>query len=110
MVSGPLVLWVKPESRPWQKFYLDAGFSGWEELAEADAFLGFDEPDELHEVTESHGLVGKTLGSVEAFDDAGEWGLRIHLADRVIELAPEDPSDLESGARLAIRVSRTEIP
>jgi hypothetical protein len=97
------LLWIKPNNRPWQRFFLDAGFAVWEEWSDDDTTDEFAElADELEELSTT---VGEHLGTV-TFDDTGAVvpTIRIALgARREVRLAPRDPNDTESATFLELR-------
>jgi hypothetical protein len=97
------LLWVKPHERPWQRFFLDAGFAVWEEWSEEDTMSELVElSDEIEELS---ALANERIGTV-TFSALGVVipTIRIALgAVREIRLAPEDPNDIESATVLEVR-------
>lgn len=100
--NGCSILWIKPEGRPWQRFFLDAGRSFWEEWDDETNLSEFEElEDEAHELDSLQGLV---LGKVEAatFGDGGS-ALRIGLGGNgALWLLPLDPRSLDTEALLLV--------
>lgn len=104
--NGCSILWIKPEGRHWQRFFLDAGLAFWEEWDDQTNLSEFAELDD--EMQELASLPGLVLGEIEAaaFGDASS-ALRIALGgDGALWLLPIDPRNLESDALLIITLPK----
>lgn len=102
------LLWVKPEGRAWQRFFLDVGLTVWEEWSEERAFEDFDLEDELVEIGETLALSGKVIGTVEATSDRSGWGLNLRFMDgSAIQMWPEDSRDFDSDTHFEFVASTT---
>ncbi len=98
------MLWLKPKSRPWQRFFLDAGATFWEEWSEEETFQDFDDSSddregELVEIGEELGLLGKSLATIEASSDDTNWELSVSFGDGSALRLYADPQDFDSDSR-----------
>ncbi len=97
------LLWIKPNDRPWKRFFLDAGLAFWEEWSEDDTSRELAEfADEIEDLKTT---VGERLGKViVAASGALVPTIRIALGTNgEIRLAPKDPNDIESASFLELR-------
>jgi hypothetical protein len=104
------ILWIKPEGKQWQRFFLNIGCTVWDEWGLEATLNDFEYlGDELRNLGQSLGLVGKSLATVASTSDDETWALEVLFADgSLIRLSPVDPNDSNSDTRFEFVVSPLE--
>lgn len=95
----PILMLLKPEGRPWQKLFLDAGLGFWQEWPDLDlSDYGDDSTCRRVDYMDLFSLQSATIREIVCEPVGEDLASRIllRLSSGELELRPEDPAVLDS--------------
>ncbi len=97
----PEIVFLKPGSGHWQRFFLDAGIGFWEEWSESDAFADYSALRRVDYGVRFR-IIGDRIRRARCYPGAANRSARIclELGAGVLELRALDPGDPDSDSEI----------